>query len=74
MSTKHFAYKQTIFLLVQVLSHLSIFTKHSNLFANYKFECLVYKMLFIRALKPNLNVQWDSIRAKVFSYLHTLLC
>ena len=31
-----------------------------------KFECLVYEMLFIRALKPNLNVQSDSIRAKVF--------
>jgi hypothetical protein len=32
-----------------------------------KFDCLVYEMLFIRALKPNLNVQSDSIRAKVFS-------
>ena len=31
-----------------------------------KFECLVYEMLFIRALKPNLNVQSDSIRAKAF--------
>ena len=31
-----------------------------------KFYCLVYEMLFIRALKPNLNVQSDSIRAKVF--------
>ena len=31
-----------------------------------KFDCLVYEMLFIRALKPNLNVQADSIRAKVF--------
>ena len=31
-----------------------------------KFDCLVYEMLFIRALKPNLNVQSDSIRAKVF--------
>ena len=30
------------------------------------FDCLVYEMLFIRALKPNLNVQSDSIRAKVF--------
>ena len=29
-----------------------------------KFDCLVYEMLFIRALKPNL--QSDSIRAKVF--------
>jgi len=32
-----------------------------------KFDCLVYEMLFIRILKPNLNVQSDSIRAKVFS-------
>ena len=31
-----------------------------------KFHCLVYEMLFIRALKPNLNVQSDSIPAKVF--------
>ena len=27
---------------------------------------LVYKMLFLRVLKPNRNVQSDSIRAKVF--------
>ena len=31
-----------------------------------KFDCLVYEMLFIRTLKPSLNVQTDSIRAKVF--------
>ena len=31
-----------------------------------KFDCLVYEMLFIRVLKPNLNVQSDYIRAKVF--------
>ena len=31
-----------------------------------KFDCLVYEVLFIRALKPNLNVQSESIRAKVF--------
>ena len=30
-----------------------------------KFRCLVYEMLFIRTLEPNLNVQSDSIRAKV---------
>ena len=39
----------------------------------WKFEKLMEKKktlnskLFIRALKPNLNVQLDSIRAKVFS-------
>ena len=32
-----------------------------------KFDCLMYEMLFIKALKPNLNVQSDSIRASVFS-------
>ena len=31
-----------------------------------KFDWLVYEMLFIRSLKPNLNVQADSIRAKFF--------
>ena len=31
-----------------------------------KFDCLVYEMVFIRTLKPNLNVHLDSIRAKVF--------
>ena len=43
-----------------------------------KFDCLAYELLFIRALKPNLNVQSDSIRAKVFfTFFHnfrTLLC
>ena len=31
-----------------------------------KFDCLVYEMLFIKDLKPNLNTQADSIRAKLF--------
>ena len=31
-----------------------------------KFDCLVHEMLFIRELKPTLNVQSDSIRVKVF--------
>ena len=31
-----------------------------------KFDCLVFEMLFIKNLKPNLNIQTDSIRAKVF--------
>ena len=37
-------------------------TKGSN-----KFDCLIKEMLFIRKLKPSLNVQADSIRAKVFT-------
>ena len=32
-----------------------------------KFDCLVYEMFFINELKPTLNVQSDSIRAKVFN-------
>ena len=31
-----------------------------------KFECLLYEMLFIKELKPSLNVQSDLITAKVF--------
>ena len=31
-----------------------------------KLDCLIYEMLFIRARKPKLNTQSDSIRAKVF--------
>ena len=33
---------------------------------NGKFDCLLYEMLLIRKRKPNLNIQTDSIRAKVF--------
>ena len=31
-----------------------------------KFDCLIFEMLFIKNLKPNLNIQTDSIRAKLF--------
>ena len=31
-----------------------------------KLDCLIYEMLYIRDLKPNLNTQSDSIRAKLF--------
>jgi len=31
-----------------------------------KFDCLIYEMFFIHDLRPSLNVQTDSIRAKVF--------
>ncbi|CAH3037844.1 unnamed protein product, partial [Porites lobata] len=31
-----------------------------------KFDCLVFEMLFIKKLKPNLNIQTDSICAKLF--------
>ena len=39
-----------------------VLTKGSN-----KFDCLIKEMLFIRKLKPSLNVQADSICAKVFT-------
>ena len=31
-----------------------------------KFDCLVFEMFFINELRPRLNVQSDSLRAKVF--------
>ena len=36
---------------------------------NSKFDCLIYEMFFINELRPSLNVQCDSIRAKVFEYI-----
>ena len=33
---------------------------------NGKFDCILYEMLLIRKRKPNLNIQSDSIKAKVF--------
>ena len=32
-----------------------------------KLDCLLYKMLFIRNIKPKLNTQSDFIRAKLFT-------
>jgi len=34
-----------------------------------KFNCVVYEVFFIDKLRPSLNVQSDSIRAKVFNWL-----
>ena len=45
-----------------LLRRFSILKKCRN-----KFDCLVDGMLCIRDLKPTLNVQRDSIRAKVFT-------
>ena len=42
---------------------IHVLTKCTN-----KFDCLIKEMLFIRKLKPSLNVQTDSIRAKVFTW------
>ena len=32
-----------------------------------KFVCLIFEMLFIKELNPELNTQKDSIRAKLFT-------
>ena len=32
-----------------------------------KFDCLIFEMLFIKELKPDLNTQKDSIPAKLFT-------
>ena len=32
-----------------------------------KFDCLIFEMLFIKELKPGLNTQKDSVRAKLFT-------
>ena len=34
---------------------------------NSKFDCLVYEMLYVKDIKPSLNTQGDSIRAKLFT-------
>ena len=48
-------------------SHFSIFKKCQT-----KFDCLLYEMFFIKELKPSLNTQEDSIRAKLFSLIASL--
>ena len=32
-----------------------------------KFDCLIFEMLYIKHLQSNLNIQSDSIKAKLFS-------
>ena len=32
-----------------------------------KFECLLFEMLFLRDIRPSMNEQSDSIRAKLFT-------
>ena len=45
--------------------HPSI-TRWSNLTNKIKFDCLIYKILFIQKIKANLNFQSCSVRAKCF--------
>ena len=46
---------------VDVLKRFDVLKKCKN-----NFDSSVHEMVFIRELKPTLNVQSDSIRAKVF--------
>ena len=43
-------------------------------YQNWHFDCLAFEMLYIKKLKPNLNVQADSIRAKRFVSLTCNFC
>ena len=58
---KHFRDKHS-FVPKDLTKNFSVLMKCAN-----KFDCLVYEMFFINELKPTLNVQSDSIRAKVFN-------
>ena len=59
---KHFLSEHNSDVLPFLSEQFHVLTKGSN-----KFDCLIKEMLFIRKLKPSLNVQVDSIRAKVFT-------
>ena len=50
-----------VYVFPYLLKRFDVLKKCKN-----KFDCLVHEMLFIRELKPTLNVQSDSIRVKVF--------
>ena len=58
---KHFCDKHSL-APKDLTKNFSVLMKCTN-----KFDCLVYEMFFIRKLRPTLNVQSDSIRAKVFN-------
>ena len=38
----------------------------ANFLSQVIFDCLIFEMFFIQELKPTLNKQCDSIRAKLF--------
>ena len=40
---------------------------HEKVCNRSKFECLLFEMLFIRDIRPSMNKQSDSIRAKLFT-------
>ena len=53
---------------------LYLLSKNSvHVICSSKFNCLVYEMLFIRKLKPSLNVQSDFINAKLLLNFYCFL-
>ena len=58
---KHFRNKHSL-APRDLTKNLSVLKKSTN-----KFDCLIYEMFFIQELRPALNVQLDSIPAKVFN-------
>lgn len=46
----------------EIAKNFRVLRKCSN-----KFDCLIFEMLFIRDLKPKVNKESDSIRAKLFA-------
>ena len=59
---KHYFSEHNSSLPPCLLEQFHVLAKFSN-----KFDCLINEVLFVRKLKPSLNVQTDSIRAKVFT-------
>ena len=59
--SKHFRDKHSL-APKDLTKNFSVLMKCTN-----KSDCLVYEMFFIHELRPTLNVQSDSIRAKVFN-------
>ena len=49
------------FLPDNIIQHFKVLRKCKT-----KHDCLIYEMLYIRELSPSLNVQSDSIKAKLF--------
>lgn len=58
---KHYHLQHNSEMPERLIEQFNVITK-----CNGKFDCLVNEMLYIRMRKPTLNVQTDSIRAKVF--------
>ena len=59
---KHYLSEHNSVIPPFISEQFHVLTKGSN-----KFDCLTKEMLFIKKLKPSLNVQADSIHAKVFT-------